>query len=655
MRAICPILAALVICIAASADDFEYTPFDDFEDCSPWVKGDPNTDLTQKEVAIAPSTEIVHEGEQSLAFMIRVDWTPKEGEQYAKGWPMMTRTLDPPLDWRDYDRVFFWLYTRTEDELPRDRVLRVGFFPESEEAKGGEWYTIPGIEPNTWQRISVPLEPHRDWGRVNRISFYVAEQWYQDGDRVDFFIDDMQLARRLAPVFLSASAASRVPDRTTLTVDVSVEGKPDPLTHSVQCTVLGPDGGEEARGRWRLKAQHEVFTMPLEGVPAGGHHARIQLLGEGGEALDGREQYFRSLEPGERSYLQLITFYSSTAWRGESLEPIAVLNDSAYAGVAFPFWGGYHTDPVGEWEDFLPKLDEARALLEIDPWPWVFINRFIGAPEDGSGHAGRNAPDPEYFMRIPIIDLDNETGARADLMRMFRLAIRAAKYWGSPGIVVDLEAYNNYRSYNVQYTAERRGESYAETIRKCEQVGEEIARIVEEEYPECIIWTLFSRLEVIQEIPGYEGTVHPVPGHISLGFLRYAKERGLPCRYLCGGETTPGYYNPNPAALRAKIVERDRLMAPYLEQFPEHLFLAGTISPYHDFSINTGFMKDRPGEDPEIRDLDDHLPMFETLFTAYGWNWIYASSAAKTLPYDPAHNAMYAEVLEQALRAAAGE
>jgi hypothetical protein len=72
-----------------------------------------------------------------------------------------------------------------------------------------------------------------------------------------------------------------------------------------------------------------------------------------------------------------------------------------------------------------------------------------------------------------------------------------------------------------------------------------------------------------------------------------------------------------------------------------------------DFDVNTGFMKDRPGEDPEIRDLEDHRPLFEQLFAAYDWNWIYASSAAKTMPYDPEHNAMYSEVLGEALSAAA--
>ncbi len=652
MRPICLALAA-VLTAPACADDFEYTPFDDFEDASPWVKGDPNTDMAQRDSAVAPSTELVHEGRRSLAFMIRVNWTPREGEQYPKGWPMMSRDVEPPQDWSGYDRVFFWLYTATEDRLPVDHVLRVGFFTEGEEARGGDWYTIPDIVPGQWQEVSVPLTAHKDWTQVNRVSFYVAESWYRDGDRINFYVDDMRLARRASPVLRSASVASRTVSRSTLAVDVGVEGTPDPDRHSVRCTVTDMDGAEQASFRWRLEGKSQQFTMDLEGVAPGSHQAIVELL-DGDDAIDSRRQYFRSLEPGRRTYLSLISFYSSGQWNSDDLSGFAVLNDSAYTGVAIPFWGAYHTDPVEDWEDLLPKLETVRDLLEIDAWPWVFSNRFIGAPEDARGHSGI-ASRPEYFQRIPILDLDNETGARADMMKMWRLAVRAARYWDSPGIVLDLEAYNNYPAYHVEYVAERRDESYAEVIRKCELVGADLARIVEEEYPECIVWTLFSRLEVTAELEGYDGTAHPVPGHISLGFLEYAREHDLPCRYLCGGETTPGYYNPNPEALRRKITERDRDMAPYLERFPEHFFLAGTISPYHDVSINTSFMKDRPGDNPELQTLDDFAPMFEALFIAYDWNWIYASSAAKTMPYDPAHNEMYREMLGAALEAAQAE
>jgi len=45
--------------------------------------------------------------------------------------------------------------------------------------------------------------------------------------------------------------------------------------------------------------------------------------------------------------------------------------------------------------------------------------------------------------------------------------------------------------------------------------------------------------------------------------------------------------------------------------------------------------------------------MFRTLFGAYDWVWIYASSAANTQPYDPERSREYSDVLRAALDQAA--
>jgi hypothetical protein len=360
------------------------------------------------------------------------------------------------------------------------------------------------------------------------------------------------------------------------------------------------------------------------------------------------------MQPGKRTYLSLISFYTNHLLETD-VEELQVLNDSAYAGVAIGFGSGYDTDPPPDFEDLQPQMKLVRDTLRIDPWPWVFINRIIGAPADGTSHASSHAKDLEYFARIPVIDLDNETGAKADMLKLWRNAVRAAKQWGSPGIVLDKEAYNNYKSYDVGYVARERGESLGETIQKCEAIGADLAKIVEEEHPECIVWTLFSRLDRPVTVAGYPDPVHPVPGHVSLGFLKYAKEHSLPCKYLCGGEVDVGYYNPNVAALRQKITARDANLAWALQEFPDHFFLAGTISPYHDHTILTSWIKNNAGDDPELKTIADFQPMFRTLFDAYDWAWIYAASAAKTLPYSPENNRLYSDALNAALDEAQGE
>ena len=67
------VLAVGTTCAAASAEGIAFTKLDDFEDARPWLKGDPNTDLEQKDAAVAASRELVKEGKQSLAFMIQVN------------------------------------------------------------------------------------------------------------------------------------------------------------------------------------------------------------------------------------------------------------------------------------------------------------------------------------------------------------------------------------------------------------------------------------------------------------------------------------------------------------------------------------------------------------------------------------------------------
>lgn len=66
-------------------------------------------------------------GRRALAFMVRVDWTPKPGERHPKGWPMISRKFQPPQDWSALDQVRFRLHMKTDAAVPHGRVLGVGF------------------------------------------------------------------------------------------------------------------------------------------------------------------------------------------------------------------------------------------------------------------------------------------------------------------------------------------------------------------------------------------------------------------------------------------------------------------------------------------------------------------------------------------------
>jgi hypothetical protein len=575
----------------------------------------------------------------------------RPNEKYAKGWPMMRRQFDPPPDWSGYDYLYFWLHTKTSRQFLPEPALRVGL--RTQETKDVQWYTIPKIEPNQWQEVAMPFSLHSPQGdtkHVTGISFYVAEAWYEDGDKIDFYIDDMRLARRTVPALGACTISARTfPRGQAAGLHVQIEGPFDGA--GIRCTITDTQGNAQSTSTHKLTASEQDFPLPLKGLAAGGHHALIELLNAQGTVLESQRKYFQSLQPGKRCYLKLITFYTKPLMTSDP-KTLSVLNDSAYAGVAIPMQGSYDTGPVPEYESLRTQLGAVREALKIDPWPWVALNRFIGAPADRRGHANSHADNIKYFLSIKGMDLDNESGARADVMKAWRNAVRGAREWKSPGIMWDPEAYNDYRAYQLPFLAKTRGESIDEAIRKCEALGADLAKIIAEEYPACVVWSLFSRFEHSYSVPGRKEKIFTSPTYITLGLLRYAKQNKIPLKYLCGGETTPGYCNKSVEALKHKIAARDDAVAPFLEEFPAHFFLAGTISPFHDYGIATSFIQKGYAGAP-FKTIRDFEPMFKTLFDAYDWVWIYASSAAKTLPYEPKNNQMYSEVLRAALDASA--
>jgi len=638
--------AALIAGVAFAAPDTETVVLDDFEDTSAWIKGDPTTDMEQREVGYAPSTRFVKQGKQSLAFMVRVDWSEKPGEQYPKGWPMISRVFEQPQDWSRYDRLQLWVYPETEAMLPTPKALRCGI--GTPEGKPGEWHNIVLIK-NEWNAVRIPLTEERDWTKVTGVWFYVAEGWYQDKDRINFHLDDMRLARLLRPRLLDCAVTARTHRRGQAgEVFVAMEG-PAEGTHL--CAQVSQDGKTVANWRTAITNKRGSYTVPLADVSAGQHAMQLQVIGPDGEVADEREAPLRVMQPRKRSYLNLITFYTGHL-KDATPEKFAVINDTPYAGVAVALVGGYDAGPVPEYASYADQMAMLKQTCRYHIWPWVFSNRIVGRSDEGATHQSVKGPGPEYFRKIKCLDLDDEAGALSDMLKTWRHAVRMAKELGSPGIVIDLEAYNNYRTYGVQYVARERGETMGQVARAAEAIGEALGKIVQEEYPECIVWSLFSHLKPVGlAASDYEGSIYPVPGHMTLGFLRYCKENQVPAKYLCGGEVEVGYYNANVEALKKRIRARDAARAEILGRFPKHFFLAGTISPYHDYKILTDWIQRSAGDDPELKTIEDFGPMFETLFDAYDWVWIYASSAGKTQPYAPKNAQAYGKVLEAALAA----
>jgi len=350
--------------------------------------------------------------------------------------------------------------------------------------------------------------------------------------------------------------------------------------------------------------------------------------------------------PERKPYLLLVSFYTPPL-AGVTDEHLAFIRESAYDGVAIPIADAYDAAPLAEIVQIAAQLDSARVKSQMDLWPWFYLNRFVGRPEgrhDAGVQVGDRAAD--YFGRIRALDLDDRAGALSDMIGLWRLSLRSARASGSPGVVVDLELYNDYRCSNVTFVAKQRGETVEQVRERLREVGRDMGRIVAEEYPDAVLLALFTRLGET----GSGGTA-PTESELSEGLLGFLAEKSVPARLLDGGEISPGYYNPGVDALRRRIAEREEHLRPFLEKYAGRFGLAGTIAPYHDSKILESWIADAAGTDPPFRSLEDFRPMLRELFARYRYVWIYAAKAAKANPYDPAiapqYNRIFAEVIEE--------
>lgn len=135
-----------------------------------------------------------------------------------------------------------------------------------------------------------------------------------------------------------------------------------------------------------------------------------------------------------------------------------------------------------------------------------------------------------------------------------------------------------------------------------------------------------------------------------------AGERQVPLKLIDGGETDIGYVNRTLDGLKTKIASRWFLYQPWLEKFPRHLSLGGTITLWDDPSKISGWAKADAGEGGPFQSLKDFKPFLKELFANHDYLWVYQPMCIDYKPYDPSiapgfHqklNALMDEVLKEA-------
>lgn len=329
------------------------------------------------------------------------------------------------------------------------------------------------------------------------------------------------------------------------------------------------------------------------------------------------------------------------------IDKINFINNSPYNGIAVSLIDNYDIKK-GNLSNFEAQIKIIKENSRKDIWPWIFINRIIGHHEGGRAHNPKLSNLP-YFRAIKGMDLYNETGALDDFFSIWRLSLRIAKMLGAPGIVVDSEAYNNYRINTLDILARETQKPIPVVQERLREIGRILADLTREIYPEAVVWFLFTGLgEPDYHKLGSGQSVYRSLTYLVLGFLERTGEKPGAIKVISGGEISLGYCHPSAEAMGRKIAARQAAFREILQRYP-NLHLAGTLAPWHDAALKKpGHYFSQGDCDNSLKNLDDFQPLLRLLFSSYRLNWLYAAWGAGYHPWDDKTAPLYRRAIQEA-------
>jgi hypothetical protein len=330
---------------------------------------------------------------------------------------------------------------------------------------------------------------------------------------------------------------------------------------------------------------------------------------------------------GDR-YLMLV---NTAMARQMDAQKMAQFDRSPYDGLAVSFSGGYDVSPPPSSASMQAQVASWKNFTAKDIWPWVFLNRMIGA----NGAEGNPLTKVPYFQWFPGLDLDGQAGARNDFLENWRNALRTARESGVPGIVCDLEFYNNYKAYDLSELARMTSKSRQDVLILLRQLGARMADVAAAEYPGATLWFLFtgftrSDYTVIEGQPYYLAATY-----LAEGLLDQIQQHRLPLRILSGGEVGLGYCHNSVEDLRQAIEKRAAVFAPLLQKYNGILELAGTMTLWSDRSAKKDWVAHGACATSSATNVEDLIPYMELLFRSYRYNWLYGSPNGGYFAFQP--------------------
>jgi hypothetical protein len=162
---------------------------DDIRDTAGWDNGSP------EETTLSISDR---HARRALLFANVVDHTQGE-KNYPVGWPRTGLNLAKAkrTDWSGYDFFECWIYAEaSRPSLPKTPIS-VGFYHSGQ--KRSSHFPLTEVRKDAWAKVVIPVARLLDPKDVQRVQFNISESDYKHGDRADFYIGDVALARFAEP------------------------------------------------------------------------------------------------------------------------------------------------------------------------------------------------------------------------------------------------------------------------------------------------------------------------------------------------------------------------------------------------------------------------------------------------------------------------
>ncbi len=329
---------------------------------------------------------------------------------------------------------------------------------------------------------------------------------------------------------------------------------------------------------------------------------------------------------------------------------MAQFDRSPYDGLAVSFSSAYDTSPPPSVAQMEPQIAAWKKSTAKDIWPWVYLNRMIGANK-AQGDLYDKFP---YFQRFQGLDLDGKAGAQNDFLENWQNALRLAKETGVPGIVFDLEFYNNYKAYDLSELARMTSMPQQDVLDALRQLGARLADISSAEYSGASIWILFTgftrpEYRIIEGRPYYFAATYIVEG-----LLDQIQQHHLPLRVISGGEVGLGYCHTSVDDLRQATEKRAAAFAPILQKYNGILELAGTMTLWSDRSAKQDWVAKGACGTSSADTVEDLVPYMELLLRTYRYNWLYGSSNGGYLAFQSTSAPRFDAAIAQAQKRAYG-